>query len=129
MGATRFLLGKEVMIRVGCNFNPVGLWAESWNALYIAVRWIRFSGSHGPGTPALGNGCIQSCPEFGEAGRGAHPAQLVHIFEERDVSAEGGERAKEQRALPLAGESGCEDTRVGGIHVPLATVWRDGFEM
>ena len=63
------------MIRVGCNFNPVGFWAESWNvATHRRTVVDPVSESHGPGTPALGNGCIQSCPEFGEAGRGAVPS-------------------------------------------------------
>src|ERR1700690_4401994 len=87
------------------------------------------SGSHGPGAPALGNGCVQSSREFSEGGCGAVPAQLVHVVEERDVGPKRGKRAKEQRALQLAAKSVCERTRVGGVHVPLAAVQWDGFEM
>jgi hypothetical protein len=34
----------------------------------------RSSGCHGPGVPAVGNGCVQSGRELGEAGGGAVPS-------------------------------------------------------
>ena len=72
---------------------------------------------------------VESCRERGEGGRGAVPSQLVHVVEERDVGPERGERSEQQRAVALARERVREGARVGGVHVPLAPVRGDGFEM
>ena len=53
----------------------------------------------------FGSRGVQSSGERGESGCGPVPAQLVRVVEERDVGPEGGERAKEQRAVLLAGKS------------------------
>src|ERR1700690_303472 len=89
-GPACFLLGEEV-IAISCYFE----------ALFAALYRSR---SHRPGTPALGNGSVQSGRERGEGGRGAVPAQLVHIVKERDFGSQSGQRAKEQCPIPLAGE-------------------------
>src|SRR6266566_4998201 len=72
---------------------------------------------------------IQSGRERGESGCGAVPAKLVYMVEKRDVGSKGGQGPKKQCTLPLPGQSCREGTRVGGVHAPLTTVQRDGFEM
>lgn len=54
---------------------------------------------------------------------------MIYVVEERDVSAERGQRSEQQRLIAFARESVGKGARVGGVHVPFAPVRRDGFEM
>jgi hypothetical protein len=89
----------------------------------------RAPGTTCPRPPGFGNRRVQSSRERRECWCRAVPAQLLHNVEEIDIGAKRGERPEEQSEIPLAGESVGEGTRVGSVHVPVAPVRGDGFEM
>src|SRR5437016_6180000 len=78
---------------------------------------------------SFGNGCVEPCPQCVEAWFGAVPLQLVHVVKECDVGSKGGERSKQQSALALGCQRAGEGAGVGGVHMPVAPVLRDGFEV
>ncbi len=96
-------------------------------------QWLRtFLTSPFP-VAALGgwirNRGIQSCRKGVEKRCGTVPSQPVHVVEKRNVGPERRQSPKKQCTVQFPGESARERTRVGDIHVPLAIVLRNGFEM
>src|SRR5947208_3127138 len=81
------------------------------------------------GPPRFATRQVRLSRESGESGCGAVPAQLVYMVEKRDVVSKAGQGPKKQCTPPLPRQSCREGTRVGGVHAPLTTVQRHGFEM